>query len=73
MQAEMASSVYVRAVQRAVELAGSRDALAKHLGVARAQVDEWLAEGRKPTMPMLLRTVEFILDETAPDDPAAQA
>ena len=68
----MATSVHVRAVQRATELAGSRDALAKRLGVTRAEVDQWLAEERKPSMPELLEIVEFILDETGPEEPSPQ-
>ena len=63
----MRGNVSTRAVQRAAVLAGGRDALAQRLSVPRAQVDQWLAEERQPTMAMLLRMVDLILDETADD------
>jgi DNA-binding transcriptional regulator YdaS (Cro superfamily) len=60
----MPDNVSTRAVQRAALLAGGRDALARRLGVTRAQIDQWVAAKRRPTMAMLLRLVEFILDKT---------
>lgn len=60
----MSSNVHSRAVQRAAILAGGRDTLAERLELSRADIDAWAAGERRPDLPMLLRLVEVILDET---------
>jgi len=62
----MAASVYSRTVQKAVELLGGRDRLAKVLQVPRAELDRWIADEAKPPREMFLRVVDLILDESAP-------
>ena len=62
----MAASVYSRTVQKAVELLGGRDRLAKVLQVPRAELDRWIADEAKPPRDMFLRLVDLILDESAP-------
>jgi hypothetical protein len=61
----MPSSVHSRAVERAAQLSGGRQALADRLQLARPDIDAWIADERRPTMPVLLRIVELILDKTA--------
>jgi DNA-binding transcriptional regulator YdaS (Cro superfamily) len=60
----MPSSVQSRAVQRAAELLGGRQALANRLGLERTEIDAWIAGDRRPEMAVLLRFVELILDLT---------
>lgn len=62
----MAASVYSRAVQKAVELAGGREQLSRRLRVPKADLDVWLADEAKPPRDVFLRIVDLILDETAP-------
>jgi hypothetical protein len=59
----VSTNVHSRAVQRATELAGGRQALAERLDLPRTDVDAWLAGERRPRLPELLRIVEVILDE----------
>jgi hypothetical protein len=61
----MSASVHSRAVQRAAQLAGGRQALADRLDLTRPDIDAWIADQARPTMPVLLRIVELILDNTA--------
>ena len=58
----MSSSVHSRAVQRAAELAGGRQALADRLDLKRPDIDAWIAGQDRPTLPVLLRIVDLILD-----------
>jgi hypothetical protein len=58
----MSSSVHSRAVQRAAELAGGRQALADRLDLKRPDIDAWIAGQGRPTLPVLLRIVDLILD-----------
>jgi hypothetical protein len=60
----MSSSVHSRAVERAAQLAGGRQALADRLDLKRPDIDAWIAEEGRPSMPVLLRIVEMILDNT---------
>lgn len=59
----MSASVQSRAVLRAADLAGGRQALADRLSLARADVDAWIAGERRPEMAVFVRIVELILDE----------
>ena len=60
----MSSSVHRRALQRAAQLVGGRQALADTLRLARPDIDAWIADERRPDMAVLLRVVELILDKT---------
>jgi DNA-binding transcriptional regulator YdaS (Cro superfamily) len=64
----VSSNVHSRALVRAAELAGSRDALAGRLGVERARLDEWIVGKKRPGMPLMLRVVGVILDEMEEDE-----
>lgn len=65
------TSVYSRALQRAAELLGGRDTLAKLLQIPAAEIDKWIADQGKPPREVFLRIVDLILDETAPPPAAA--
>ena len=60
----MSASVHSRAVHRAAQLAGGRQALADTLVLNRHDIDAWIAGESRPPMPVLLRIVELILDRT---------
>jgi hypothetical protein len=64
----MTTSVHSRVLQRAAEMLGGRDKLAKYLGVSLADVTRWIAGAAKPPRPHFLRAVEFIIDETSPPE-----
>ena len=64
MAANQANDLHARAVRKAAALAGGPDALASRLGLARAELDAWMAGDKHPSFPVLLRIVEVILDET---------
>jgi len=57
-------SVHSRAVRKAAELIGGRQALADRLDLARPDIDAWIADERRPALAELLRIVEVILDES---------
>lgn len=61
----MAASVYSRALQKAAELLGGRDRLAKVLHVPASEIDKWIAGQSKPPREVFLRIVDIILDETS--------
>jgi hypothetical protein len=61
----MSFSVYSRALNRAAELVGGREKLAKVLQVPTAELDKWIADRAKPPREIFLRIVDLILDETA--------
>ena len=69
----MVASVYSRALQKAVELLGGRDKLAKVLQVPGADIDNWIAERGKPPREVFLRIVDLILDETGPASGAGES
>jgi DNA-binding transcriptional regulator YdaS (Cro superfamily) len=60
----MSASVHSRAVQKAAELAGGRQALADRLHLERPDIDAWIAGERRPSLAALMQMVELILDET---------
>jgi hypothetical protein len=62
----MSSSVHSRAVQRAAQLVGGRQALADKLQLARPDIDAWIGDERRPDMAIFLRLVELILDLSEP-------
>lgn len=71
----MASSIYSRALQRASELMGGRDELAKFLDVPATEVQKWISGGARPPQAIFLRVVDYIIDETSPaeSDDSAEA
>jgi hypothetical protein len=74
--ANNASSIYSRALQRAAELLGGRDKLAKYLDADSADVQKWISGAVRPPQGIFLRVVDFIIDETSPaqgDDGAGEA
>jgi len=62
----VASSVYSRTLQKAVELAGGRPKLARLLRVPLASIDRWIADEAKPPLNVFLRAVDLVIDETSP-------
>ena len=62
----VAASVYSRAVQKAIDLVGGRERLARRLRVPKAELDEWVADKARPPREIFLRIVDLILDESVP-------
>ena len=69
----MAASVYSRAVQKAAELLGGRERLAKVLLVPLAEIDKWIADKARPPREVFLRVVDIVLDESAPSGDASDS
>jgi hypothetical protein len=68
---EVATSVPIRALQKAAELAGGRKRLAERLGVKGAEIEKWLAGKEALPRDLFLRVVDLIIDEiTPPGDPS---
>ena len=62
----MAASVYSRALQKAAELLGGRQKLARYLRAPAGDIDQWIADEAKPSLGIFLRVVDLIIDETTP-------
>lgn len=62
----MAASVYSRAVQKAADLLGGRQRLAKVLSVPIDEIDSWIADKTRPPREVFLRVVDIVLDESGP-------
>jgi hypothetical protein len=62
----VAASIYSRAIQKAADLLGGRDRLAKVLLVPVAEIDRWIADKARPPREAFLRVVDIVLDESAP-------
>jgi hypothetical protein len=69
----VAVSVYSRAFQKAAEMLGGRDKLAKVLRVPLADIESWIADKAKPPREIFLRVVDLILDESPPAGEASEA
>lgn len=67
----VASSVYSRTLQKAAELIGGRQKLARHLRVPLAELDKWIAGTAVPPIATFLKAVDLVIDETPP--PAGSA
>ncbi|TAK83447.1 MAG: hypothetical protein EPO20_17515 [Betaproteobacteria bacterium] len=63
MTSSQPTYIYRRALQRAREILGSEQRLARYLRVAPSTLDPWLAGSDIPPLPVLLRCVEVILDD----------
>lgn len=64
-EAIVAASIHSRAIQKAADLLGGRERLAKVLLVPLAEIDEWIADRAKPPREVFLRVVDILLDEGA--------
>ena len=62
----MAQKVYVRTFQKAVELSGGLRELARLLQVPAAEIEKWIAGSAEPPLPVFLKAIDFVLDETSP-------
>jgi len=62
------ASVYSRAVRKAAELAGGREALARMLQVAVADIEQWILGERRPPREVFLRIVDFLIEDSAGSD-----
>ena len=63
--AEERSATYVALFQRALEQAGSVDALAAYLGVSRVRLKSWLGGQSIPSDQMFLKLVDLLSDRPA--------
>ena len=61
----MASSVYSRTLQKAAELLGSRQKLARHLRVPLAELEKWIAGTALPPTGTFLNAVDVVIAETS--------
>ena len=69
----MTSTVYSRTLQKAAELIGSRQKLARHLRVPMGELEKWLAASAVPPMGTFLKAVDLVIEETAPPGADASA
>ena len=53
-------SVYTRALSRAVEVAGSTEALARFLGSTPVEIAKWSTGETNPPMPIFLAIVDVV-------------
>jgi hypothetical protein len=60
-------------LQKAADLLGGREKLAKVLRVPLAELDKWIADQSKPPRETFLRVVDLILDESAPSGSEAES
>jgi hypothetical protein len=71
----MAAKVYSRTFQKTAEFAGGSARLARLLRVPLADLEKWSAGAETPPLPVFLRAIDLVLDETqppggSPSDPA---
>lgn len=59
----MAASVFSRATQKASDLLGGHERLAKVLLVPVSEIDSWIADKARPPRELFLRVVDIVLDE----------
>ena len=62
----MANKVYSRTFQKAAELSGGRKQLARQLRVPIADLEKWIAGASPPPLPIFLKAIDLVLDETSP-------
>lgn len=62
------ASVYSRAVRKAAEMAGGREALARRLQLPLADVDKWILGEKKPPREVFLRVVDLLIEDSAGSD-----
>src|SRR5687768_14550431 len=61
--------VYVRTLQKAADILGSRNKLARHLRVTQVELERWMAANEIPPIDAFLKAVELILDDTGGSEP----
>jgi hypothetical protein len=59
----MAASVYSRTLQKAADMLGGRNKLARTLRVPMKDLEAWIADEAKPPLNVFLRVVDMIIDE----------
>lgn len=62
MQSNSAPTVHVRALERAAELLGGRDALEVYLGVTPVKLGLWMRGSIEPPGHVFLRVVDLLLE-----------
>jgi hypothetical protein len=62
------ASVYSRAVRKAAEMAGGRDALARTLQVPVDEIGKWILGEKKPPRELFLRVVDLLIEDSAGSD-----
>jgi len=67
------SSVYSRTLQKAAELIGSRQKLARHLRVPLTELEKWIAGTAVPPTGTFLKAVDVVIVETAPPSEGGRA
>lgn len=60
----MAKTVYGRCVEKAAEILGGQEAVARHLGATPAMVTSWIEGETEPPTHYLLRLVDLIESRT---------
>lgn len=63
----------MRALQKAVEIAGGRRALAGRLGVKATDIEKWMSGKAEVPREAFLRVVDLIIDELTPDADASES
>jgi hypothetical protein len=69
---EMTSSVYSRTFEKAAQLAGGHQKLARHLRVPLGELESWIAGRTAPPTATFLKAVDLVLDETAAPSAASE-
>jgi len=70
---DVTTSVYSRTLQKAAELLGSRQKLARHLRVPLAELEKWIAGTALPPTGSFLKAVDVVIDSVpAPDLPSSE-
>lgn len=62
----MVAKVYSRTFQKAAELSGGVRKLARELRVPAADIEKWIAGAGEPPLPVFLKAIDLVLDETQP-------
>jgi hypothetical protein len=62
----MVPKVYSRTFQKAAELLGGTRKLSRELRAPLADVEKWLAGTAVPPLPVFLKVIDLVLDETQP-------
>ena len=62
----MVDKVYSRTFQKAAELAGGTKKLARELRTPLADLEKWMAGTAAPPLPIFLKAIDLVLDETQP-------
>jgi hypothetical protein len=62
----MPASVYSRTLQKAADLLGGRNKLARMLRVPMKDLEAWIADEAKPPLNVFLRVVDLVIDDGGP-------